>query len=214
MAVMVSSSLAQEAVGAKQYLLEAKAAFDAIASYHCTATNVVMKYGLLRPTRYFNTVQYSFQKPNRVRMTWLAPGLLKGQVAVYKDSALAVKMRFMPFAIKMNPEGLLAQDPAGNRIHKTHIGYLLDTLLEAITPETRVAIVDNSKFQSVQPGMPVEVVNDEGRVLVLLDRARKLPISMEFYGPDGRLKQACYFEDLKLDVVFGAEEFDIATKSS
>ncbi len=199
---------AQE-IGALQYLRDAENAYSKIQSYHCKATNVVMKYGLLGPKRYFNLVRYSFEKPNHVRMEWIAPGLLKGQVAVYREKALIVKMRFMPFAIAMDPDGFLAQDPAGNRIHKTHIGYLLETLMAAITPETKITLADGAKFQSAEKGIPVVVENNQGKVIVFLDPQLKIPIAMEFYGPDGRLQQACTFEDLVLNVKFGPKEFEI-----
>ncbi len=206
---VITACSAQE-VGALQYLQDAQMAYAQVQSYRCKATNVVMKYGLLGPKRYYNRVRYSFEKPNRVRMEWLAPGLLKGQVAVYRDNALRVKMRFMPFAIPMDPDGFLAQDPAGNRIHKTHIGYLLETLMAAITPETKITLSDASKIQSSEKGIGVAVENNQGRVLLLLDPQRKLPIAMEFYGTDGRLQQACYFEDLALNVKLGAKEFELS----
>ena len=195
---------------AKDCLLRAKQRYNEIHSYRCKASNVVMKYGLVKATRYINTVAYSFQKPDKIRMTWLEPFLLKGQVAVFQNNELKVKLRFMPFAVRMDPDGLLTQDPAGNRIYDTHIGRLIDKLLEAITPATQVSIPGGSIGATNDEVQPVVIENKEGRVLVIIDRHLSLPTSMEFYGPDGRLSQACYFKDIALDVEFEPGEFDLS----
>ena len=204
---------AGEEMDGKGLLLAAKQRYDQINSYRCKATNVVVKGGLFKPTRYFNTVDYSFQKPENIRMTWLAPFLLKGQVAVFRDKELKVKIPFVPFAVKMDPDGLLTKDPAGNRIYQTHLGYLINLLLDSITPETKVMVINPTGVKASGNVAEATIENEKGRVLVWIDKRLFLPTSMEFYGPDGQLSQACVFEDLALNVDFGPGEFDLSGPS-
>ncbi len=200
---------------AEAYLLHAKQRYDQIHSYRCRASNVVMKYGLLKPTRYANTVLYSFEKPDKIRMTWIEPFLLKGQTAVFQNKELQVKMRFVPFAVKMDPNGFLTQDPAGNRIYDTHIGRLIDKLLGTIDSETRVFVEADAHRKRESGTTPVIIENSQGRVVTQVDDALGLPTSIEFFGPDGKLQQACYFEDITLNVRFDSKEFDLsASKTS
>ncbi len=196
--------------------MDAKRGFEEIRSYKCKATNVVMEYGILRNTRHYNTVLYSFEKPDRVRMTWLAPFLLQGQVAIYRDEELMVKLKFMPFFIKMDPNGMLAQDPAGNRIYDTHLGHVIEELLKAAQQDSQVQVVD-AKIQAVNDAeiniakdlLVLEIKNKEGKIVVFLDRRNFLPAYLEYYMADGKLEEACYFEDMVLNAKFESEEFEI-----
>ncbi len=194
----------------KELLLAAKKKFEEIRSYKCKATNVVMKYGMIKTSKYFNSVQYSFEKPKKIRIAWLDPLLLRGQVAVYNNSDLRVKLNFMPFAVHMDPEGLLAKDPAGNGITGTDMGHLIDTLLESITPGTQVR-VEKPQASRAQ-GKDAELIlieNAAGRVEILFDNNLTMPVAIDYYGADNRLEQACKFEEIQLNVEFTPEEFKL-----
>ncbi len=194
----------------KELLLAAKKKFEEIRSYKCKATNVVMKYGMIKTSKYFNSVEYSFEKPKKIRIAWTDPLLLRGQVAVYNNSDLRVKLNFMPFAVHMDPEGLLAKDPAGNGIAGTDMGHLIDTLLESITPGTQVRVEkpEASRAQGKDAELIV-IENASGRVEILFDNHLSLPVAIDYYGTDNRLEQACKFEEIQLDVQFTPEEFKL-----
>jgi outer membrane lipoprotein-sorting protein len=218
--LFVSLSLAGSASGVgsmadgKELLEGAKRRYEQLQSYRCKATNVIMKPGVLRDKRHFNTVEYSFAKPNSVRLTWLRPKLLQGQVAVFQGEELYVKLRFLPFAIKMDPDGWLAQDPAGNRIYQTNIGFLIDRLIDAITPNSLVTVAEPNVATSTRDTIPMVIQNDGGRVEILVDKGSELPTTIEFYGPSGNLIEACYFEDLELNVSLNPTEFQLKTKET
>lgn len=208
--VAQTDAVAIPSVDGKGHLLAAKRRYEEIQSYRCTATNVIMKYGLVRTVRHFNSVDYSFQKPQNIRMTWTDPLLMRGQIAVFRDKELRVKLPFVPFAVRMDPDGFLAKDPAGNRIYHTHLGYVIDALLKSITPETKVTVEGPPR----EGLLPMAIENSQGRVLVKLDTDLGLPVFVEYYGPDGKLIEGCYFKDMALNVNFPPGEFDLSVKEN
>lgn len=207
----VGSSSAQEIEEDPVHLLKTTAErFEKLRTYTCKATSITKTYSGRKESTYQDVVQYSFQKPKHIKIKWLAPWNIKGQVAVYSDDQLKVHLNFLPLSVPIDPNGKIAQDAAGNRIYQTDMGTLIKqiTAIPAENPQT-VVTYEGTYEAAARKVYKVSLQNKNGLVNVYIDAELILPVTVEYFSPEKKLLQAAYFEDLKVNVPMSPYEFII-----
>jgi outer membrane lipoprotein-sorting protein len=184
--------------------------FDKIRTYTCKATSITKVYRGKKESTYQDVVQYTFQKPKHIKIKWLAPWNIKGQVAVFSDDQLKVHLNFLPLSIPIDPNGKVAQDAAGNRIYQTDMGTLIRQITDILKddPQTIVSY-EGTRQDKDRKVYKVSLHNKEGYVDVYIHTELILPVTVEYFSPEKKLLQAAYFEDLKVNVPMSPYEFII-----
>lgn len=184
--------------------------FDKLRTYTCKATSITKTYRGKKESTSQDVVQYSFQKPKHIKIKWLAPWNIKGQVAVYSDDGLKVHLNFLPLSVPIDPNGKVAQDAAGNRIYETDMGTLIKQITAIPSENPQTVVKFEGTYEAVARKVyKVSLQNKDGCVNVYIDAELILPVTVEYFSPEKKLLQAAYFEDLKVNVPMSPYEFII-----
>jgi len=184
--------------------------FDKLRTYTCKATSVTKTYRGKKESTSQDVVQYTFQKPKHIKIKWLAPWNIKGQVAVYSDDQLKVHLNFLPLSVPIDPNGKVAQDAAGNRIYQTDMGTLIKQITDIPQDNPQTIVKYEGTYETKEgKAHKVSLHNTDGYVYVYIDTELILPVTVEYFSPEKKLLQAAYFEDLKVNVQMSPYEFII-----
>lgn len=189
-------------------LREARGRFETLRTYTCRATSVYKAYQGKKEITHSDVVQYYFQKPKNIRMKWLSPWNIKGQVAVYSDDQLKVKLNWLPVPFALDPKGGVAKDANGNRIFQTDMGALIKQLTDIMDtiPET-VVKYEGTLISKNRQVIKISMKNREGLVYAFIDKELRLPVVIEHYDAANRMVEAAYFEELQVNVQMSPYEF-------
>ncbi|MFC2149446.1 hypothetical protein ACFLQ8_01975 [Candidatus Auribacterota bacterium] len=201
-------AVSQENIDPVKMLRETSERFNELRTYSCKATSIFKVYKGNRVKTHQDIVLYVFQKPMSIKMTWLKPWNIKGQVAVYSDEQLKVKLNWLPVWMPMNPDGNIAKDAAGNRIYQTDLGTLIGQVMEIID-HSEINYEGSAVSKDSREIMKVSLKSDDELVYVSIDKETGLPVTFEIYGPDMKLRQAAYFEDLQINIPVSPYEFTV-----
>ncbi|HRZ86958.1 MAG TPA: hypothetical protein P5287_04005 [bacterium] len=206
--MLCGGAFSQDAVDPIELIRQTDAQFQQVRSYTCKATSICKTYHGKKVSTYQDVVEYSFQKPKSIKMKWLAPWNIRGQVAIYSDEQLKVHLNFLPMPMSIDPNGKVAKDAGGNRIYNTDFGAVIRQIMDIKKdiPETEVTYLGIVQSNGRQVDK-VSLRNHEGLVYYFVDRELLLPVAIEQYTPEMQLVTAAYFEDLKVNVAMSPYEF-------
>jgi len=150
------------------------------------------------------TLLYNFKKPRSVRIEWLSPRRLRGQLAVYSNSAMKVAPAWLPFVIEIDPDSALASADTNYPIYRSTIGDLMDQIVEEIPLSNSAKMTEKTKDYVIY-----ELVNDNNLARIKIDIKTGIPIFIEQFDLKGKLINAGYFEDIEINVKFPSDFFDL-----
>jgi outer membrane lipoprotein-sorting protein len=157
---------------------------------------------------------YTFKKPHRIRLDFESPhsGMIllfpdqKGKVAIYPSGWARI------FSFHLAPDSSLLMDLSNQRIDQTDIGLLIKNLSRSLKDQRRGPV----QFQEDNAHIEVRVLADDhfrkGQETLyhfFIDRNLWLPIAVQEFTPDGRLKRAVIFRNLRINTGISDSFFQI-----
>ena len=200
--VQLSYSLEEESSHFENILSRMRNAFEGVRDYR---TDVEIwssgKDGFLMRKKF----QYTFKKPNRIRIEMEYPH--GGMVLVYPDADNKVFVRpggwarFFTFALA--PDDYFLRESSGQRIDQTDLGLLIRN----ITRSVKNARDGKLKISKQGAHFRIRVLADNHfredvstLYTILIDRTSWLPVEIEESTPEGTLERKIIFRNLKINI--------------
>ena len=183
-----------------QNLKNIKTRIQGLDSYRYVLTNITLKKGRQRK----NVIKYYFKKPNEIRLEWLAPKKVRGQLAVYSHGVMKAVLSWLPFAIEINPDSNLGKGDANYPIYRSSIG----SLMEQIVVDLDRAVVART-IEEDDNYVIYEIINDTNRAKIKIDKKRLIPVFIEQFDLKGTLVDGGYFSDFEENVTFADDFFKL-----
>lgn len=169
-------------------------------SYKYKISTVALKDKKTRKT----TILYNFKKPRSIRIEWLSPRKLRGQLAVYSDGVMKVAPAWLPFVIEIDPDSALASTDTNFPIYESTIGDFMDLIVEEMPTSNSAKIIDETDNYIIY-----ELINDNNIAKIKIDKITHLPIFIEQFDLEGNLINAGYIEDIETNVIFPSDFFNL-----
>jgi outer membrane lipoprotein-sorting protein len=183
-----------------QTLKDIKTHVQGLDSYRYVLTNITLKKGRQRK----NIIKYHFKKPNEIRLEWIGPKKVRGQLAVYSNGVMKAVLSWLPFAIEINPDSNLGKGDANYPIYRSSMGSLLEQIVIDLDRAVVARIIEK------EDGFVVyEIINDTNRAKIKIDMHRLIPVFIEQFDLKGTLIDGGYFSDFEENVTFPDDFFKL-----
>ncbi len=169
-------------------------------SYKYKISTVAFKNKKIRKT----TILYNFKKPRCVRIEWLSPRKMRGQLAVYSKGIMKVAPAWLPFVVEMDPDCALASADTNFPIYKSTIVDFMDMIVEGIPVSKSAKTIEETDSYIIY-----ELINDTNTARIKIDKKTDLPIFIEQFDSEGNLINAGYIENMETNVEFPSDYFDL-----
>ncbi|RJP61894.1 MAG: hypothetical protein C4541_00925 [Candidatus Auribacter fodinae] len=157
---------------------------EAFDSYQYRLINVTVKNKKARR----NEMMFYYRKPTAIRIEWIGPKRLRGQIAVYNNGGMKVVPAWLPFPIAVDPDSDMGKGDGNYPIYNSSIGALMRQVISDMSRASNARILEDAEEFIVY-----EVVNDSNRALIKIDKATGLPLFIEQYDLNGQLVDGGYF---------------------
>lgn len=191
---------AQIDADAVAHLRSAAEYIESLSSYSYKLTNVTFRDGKKKN----NVMRYSYKEPLTVRIEWLNPKRLRGQLAAFKDNKMRVVPAWLPFSVPVDPDSDLGHGDANYPIYSSSLGALMQQVIGDLPKATRVFPVERTDDAVVY-----EIINDTNKALIKIDRNTNLPLYIEQFTRDGTLIDGGYFEEFSPNPTYPDDFFDL-----
>jgi len=159
--------------------------------------------------------QYTFQKPNRIRIDFKRPH--SGMIMVYPDLDGKVVVRPYPWApaflFRLAPDSVFLKDPSGQTIDRTDLGQLIENIGRSLTKGKRGPIemkTEGDHFVVQVPAVNHFRKEEVTRYRFFVHRASWLPFRVEESGPGGAVERIIIFRDLQTNIGIPEDFFRLA----
>ncbi len=169
-------------------------------SYKYKISTVALKEKKTRKS----TLLYNFKKPRCIRIEWLSPRKLRGQLAVYSNGIMKVAPAWLPFVIEIDPDSALASADTNFPIYESTIGDFMDMIVKGIPLSNSAKIIDETDNDIIY-----ELINDTNTARIKINKKTDIPIFIEQFDSEGNLINAGYIEDMETNVSFPSDFFDL-----
>lgn len=169
-------------------------------SYRYTLTNITVK----KKRTCKNVIKYNFKKPDEIRLEWLSPNKLRGQLAVYSNNVMRVVPAWLPFAIEINPDSDLGKGDANYPIYCSCMGMLLRQVIDDLNRAVSAKVIEDT-----QDFVIYELKNDTNMAKVKIDKRRNIPLYIEQYDLKGNIVDFGYFDDFEENVQYPDDFFKL-----
>ena len=174
--------------------------FGKIEDYKCKFT----KIELIGKKYMTDVMKYSFKKPKSIRMDWIEPKKVRGQLAVYHGKELKVVPTWLPVAVTLDPDSKKATGGSKYRIYDSDLGAISEMILNTLKAAESVEFVENGSKT-----VKILVKTDKDKNLIWIDRRYNLPVKIERFNHENKLIDGFTIEELELNVGLDDEFFDI-----
>ncbi len=151
-----------------------------------------------------NEMLYHFEQPKKIRIEWLEPKKLRGQLAVYNDGVMKAAPSWLPFVIEVNPDSSLGMADFNYPIYESTMGDLMAKLVRELDIAHTVRVLEKTGSYIVY-----EVINNQNRAKIKVDTSTGVPLFIEQYDLKGTLVDGGYFDDFKSEVSYSEGFFEI-----
>jgi len=199
------------AIDTETLLNKMKSAYAQVKDYR---TDVEVQ--TVRPNGFVKTEKflYTFKKPNRIRLDFESPhsGMIllfpdkDGKVGIYPSGWARI------FTFHLAPGSSLLMDSSNQRIDQTDIGLLIKNISHSLTDQRRGPVGFSENNERIE----VRVLADDHfrkaqQTLYhfFIDRHLWLPIGVQEFTADGKLKRAVTFRNLRINTGISDSIFQI-----
>ena len=148
---------------------------------------------------------YTFKKPDRIRLDFESPhsGMIllypdkKGKVVIYPSGWARI------FTFHLAPDSSLLMDLSNQRINQTDMGLLIKNISRSLDDQRRGPV----QFYEDNEQIEVRVLAEdhfrkrqETLYHFFIDRHLWLPTGVREFTPDGKLKRAVIFRNLRINI--------------
>ena len=151
-----------------------------------------------------NVMLYHFGQPKKIRIEWLDPKKLRGQLAVYNDGIMKAAPSWLPFVVEVNPDSALGMADFNYPIYKSTMGDLMTKVVDELSIAHTVRILGKTDSDIIY-----EVINDQNRAKIKVNAATGIPLFIEQYDLKGKLVDGGYFDDFQSDVSYSDGFFEL-----
>ncbi|MDX9702847.1 MAG: hypothetical protein RBU23_07370 [Candidatus Auribacterota bacterium] len=176
-----------------QYILE-------LNNYKYTLTSVTFK----NRKQHRNVMLYYYDRPDKIRIEWLEPRKLRGQLAVYNQGVMKAAPSWLPFVIEVNPDSSLGMADFNYPIYNSTLGHLMSKVVDELDLAHTVRVIEKTDSSIVY-----EVINDQNRAKIKVNTAINIPVYIEQYDLKGQLVDGGYFDDVKANISYSDGFFDL-----
>ena len=175
--------------------------FEDIEDYEATFTIVE----LIEKKYMKNIVKFSFKKPKRIRMEWIGPRKIRGQLAVYDHQKGKIKASppRWPITVTLDPEDPRANGGSKYRIYDSDLGAISVRVIEVARNASSIDIIEND-----EKILKVLLTTDTLKSIIWIDMNLGLPIKIEQYDLKDNLIDEVSLEDIKINIGLPDNMFD------
>ena len=215
---------AQKAQEPGEILSRAEASYVQVTDYSC-----LFDAKELVRNKYYEegNIKVKFKKPHSYYMKW-AQGKEKGQEVIYSEGKYNNELQahtggFFSFvSVSLDPDGSIAKRKGNHPIYQLDIGYLLKLLRTNYDLHNKLQlgtiVVEGEELLKGINTVTIRADFPEGkgfyakRIYVHFDTETSLPVRIEAYNWEDKLKERFHFSHIQLNRGFAEKDFDIGNQ--
>lgn len=196
-----SSSLSSEIVFVSQHtggeLMEViegmVVSFESVQDYEATFTKVE----LIGRKYVQDVIKFSFKKPKLIRMEWVGPRKVRGQLAVYDPELGKIRASpaRLPITVTLDPEDKRVTGGSKYRIYDSDLGAITERVINTARDASSIDLIENDDHV-----LKVLIITDTLKGIIWIDRNIGLPIKIEQYDHKDQLIDRVFLENLKINI--------------
>lgn len=193
----VSAEIDQQVVDKLTSITDKIRGFD---SYQYKLTNITLK----KKKQKKNVMMYYYKDPKNIRIEWLEPKKLRGQLAVYSGGVMKAAPSWLPFVVEVNPDSSLGMADFNYPIYQSTLGDLMHKVVAEL-PDAHTARVEEQGDGYII----YEVINPQNRARIKVDTETQIPEFIEQYNNQGQLVDGGYFDEFQANVTYPDDFFSL-----